>query len=227
MRFELHPEIRFRLRHVGAEAQPLIIVDNMLAQPEALISAACATKFYVPEHTRYPGLNARLPEAYYTFLMGALRGPMQTAFGLPTSAYLDYFGFFGLITVSHEHVEPIQKIPHYDGPDPGQLAMVHYLSHDAFGGTGFFRHKATGFESVNPCRRDRYIGAAQAELKATREDGMVNYEQIDEAEFVFNRLIIYRGNVLHAALHGKAALSHDPQGGRLTANGFVRPRVRF
>ena len=221
MRFQLHPDIRFQLRHVGAENQPLVVVDNVLAEPQTLIDAACVTAFYVPEHTRYPGLNARLPEDYYRLIVGALRGPMQAAFGLSTSVFLDYFGYFGLVTVPPEEADPIQTIPHHDGADPHQLAMVHYLSRDAFGGTGFFRHRTTGFESVDPFRRDHYAEIAHAEL----EGGMAGYEQIAEAEPVFNRLIVYRGHVLHSALPGNAPLSRDPANGRLTANGFVRPRL--
>jgi hypothetical protein len=222
MRFELHPHIRFELRHIGLEKQPLVIVDNVLAKPQVLIDAACAADFYVPEHTRYPGLNARLPDDYYGLIIDALRGPMQAAFDLPSSAWLDYFGYFGLVTVRSEDAEPIQRIPHHDGPDPRQLAMVHYLSREAFGGTGFFRHKATRFETIDAYRRDRYVATAGRELEAGQ--GMTGYELIAEAEPVFNRLIVYRGHVLHSALPGTAPLSLDPAKGRLTANGFVRPR---
>ncbi|MBP2159321.1 hypothetical protein J2X24_001887 [Asticcacaulis solisilvae] len=223
MQFALHPDIRFQLRHIGAEQQPLMVVDNVLAEPQALIKAACAAEFYVPEHTRYPGLNARLPDDYYRLIITALRGPLQAAFGLPSSVYLNYFGYFGLVTVPPEDAQPIQNIPHHDGPDPQQLAMVHYLSHEAFGGTGFFRHKATGFQTIGPARRDLYAETASAELEAGK--GMANYERIAEVAPVFNRLIVYRGHVLHCALPCDAPLSRDPARGRLTANGFVRPRL--
>lgn len=222
MGFALGPDIRVRLQHFGAEQQPLMVVDDLLAEPQALIEAACAAAFYVPEHTRYPGLNARLPDDYYRLVITALRGPLQAAFGLSPSAYLDYFGYFGLMTVSAADAEPIQSIPHHDGPDPQQLAMVHYLSRDAFGGTGFFRHKATGFETIDLARRDLYAETAKAELQTG--GGMANYERVAEAEPVFNRLVVYRGNVLHSAVPGLAPLSRDPVKGRLTANGFVTPR---
>lgn len=223
MRFTLHPDIRFQLRHIGAERQPLMVVDTVLSDPQALIDAACAAEFYVPEHTRYPGLNARLPDDYYHLVITALRGPLQAAFGLSPSVYLDYFGYFGLMTVAAADAEAIQNIPHHDGPDAQQLAMVHYLSRDAFGGTGFFRHKATGFEAIDSVRRDLYAETAKAELRTG--GGMANYERVAEAEPVFNRLIVYRGHVLHSALPGLAPLSRNPAKGRLTANGFVTPRT--
>ncbi|MBW8879936.1 MAG: histone acetyltransferase, partial [Asticcacaulis sp.] len=52
----------------------------------------------------------------------------------------------------------------------------------------------------------------------------VNFEMLDAVDIRFNRLILYRGNVLHCALFDGARLESDPRTGRLTANSFVRPR---
>ncbi len=107
--------------------------------------------------------------------------------------------------------------------------MVHYLCRGKFGGTGFFRHRSTGFESVDAGRRDAYVAAAKPELEAAQagltsyaDAGMADYELTGEAEMVFNRLIIYRTHVLHSGLLSRAPLSDDPASGRLTANGFIQ-----
>ncbi|MBB6095973.1 hypothetical protein HNQ60_004864 [Povalibacter uvarum] len=219
--------IEVRLQQVGIEQQPLMIVDHMLDDPHAMIEAARTTQFYVPEHTNYPGINARLPDAYYRTVIATLRGPLEAAFGLSRSAHLKYFGFFALATTRSDAARPIQKIPHHDSPDPGRLAMVHYLCQGAFGGTGFFRHKATGFESVDATRRDAYVAAASRELAQSSDTAayagpvMANYEMIGRAEMIFNRLIVYRSHVLHSALLDDVAGSADPAKGRLTANGFL------
>lgn len=219
--------IDVRLRHIGAERQPLMIVDDVLDDPQDMIEAARAAVFYVPEHTHYPGINARLPETYYQTVVTALRGPIEAAFGLSRSIYLRYFGFFALATTGIDAAQPIQTIPHHDSPDPDRLAMVHYFCRGQFGGTGFFRHKTTGFESVDPTRLETYIAAASRELSETGKTeryagaDMTNYELIGEAEPVFNRLIVYRSHVLHSALLGAEAGSADPAQGRLTANGFI------
>ena len=226
MTFALHPDITVRLRRIGNEAQPLMVVDNVLADPEAMIDAAKRADFYVPEHTKYPGLNAPLPERYYQTVVTALRGPIEAAFGLPRDDWVKFFGFFALATTSADEAEPIQKIPHHDTLDSGRLALVHYLCRGDFGGTGFFRHRSTGFESVDSVRQPPYVAAAKSELEAAfltgyADAGMVNYELIGEAEMVFNRLIIYRTHVLHSGLLSRASLSPDPASGRLTANGFI------
>ncbi|MBO9706817.1 MAG: hypothetical protein J7521_01280 [Caulobacter sp.] len=219
--------IRVRLRHVGRERQPLLVVDDMLDDADAMIEAARAARFYVPPHTNYPGLNANLPEAYYRTVLATLRGALEAAFGLPASAGLNFFGYFGLAATGADEAAPVQKIPHHDGPEPGRLAMVHYLGRGAFGGTGFFRHKATGFESVDGDRQGSYVACAQAELEAGSARtayagaGMEHYDLIDQADWAFNRLVVYRGHVLHSALLGAGPGATDPAAGRLTANGFI------
>lgn len=220
--------ISVRLQYIGAERQPLMIVDHVLEDPQAMIDAACAAAFYVPQHTNYPGINAPLPQSYYLTVVTALRGPIEAAFGLSRATYLSYFGFFALATTSARQAQAVQKIPHRDSPDPNRLAMVHYLCRGPFGGTGFFRHKATGFESVAADRQPIYEGAARRELAeadtpSSRYAGAQtrNYELIGQSDAVFNRLIVYRSHVLHSALLAEGAGSADPGSGRLTANGFI------
>lgn len=69
---------------------------------------------------------------------------------MPAHLRKTMFGFLALATETPENLEPVQKVPHHDSPDPFRIAMVHYLCRDMPGGTGFFRHKATGFEGLMP-----------------------------------------------------------------------------
>lgn len=230
MTFVLSPNISFEFRRIGREKQPLLIVDHVLDDPEALVAEALSADYYVPEHTYYPGVNARLPEAYYQPLLAGLRAPLEKAFGVSPRAGLDYFGFFALATQQASGARPIQKIPHHDSPEPGRLAMVHYLCRGPYGGTGFFRHKATGFESIDLGRHEGYLARVGTELdqavpaESYAGEGTAGFELIDYAELVFNRLIIYRSHVLHSGLLGSAPLPDDPGTGRLTANGFIQMR---
>ncbi len=212
---------RLEVRRIGAEQNPLLIVDNPIAEPRVLIDEAVRAAFYAPEHTLYPGVNANLPEAYYAAVIALLRGPLDGVFGLPPRSFLDYFGFFGLATAASG--TPIQAVPHYDGADSGLVAMVHYLCPETYEGTAFYRHRATGIEAVDPAREAGFVSAAAAELEAGQ--GMAAYEEIARVELRFNRLIVYRGNMLHRGLLGGAELSADPARGRLTANGFVKLKI--
>ena len=145
----LNPAARIDLRQIGRERQPLLIIDDVLADPDALIAVAKDARWARPQHTQYPGLNAPLPAAYSQAVIRALRPMLQRAFGIPQDRTLNFFGFFALATQGPSELQPIQKIPHHDSPDPFRIAMVHYLCRGQAGGTAFFRHQATGFESID------------------------------------------------------------------------------
>ncbi len=228
MDIALNPAARLDLRHVGRERQPLLVIDDVLADPDALIAVASAASWTRPEHTQYPGLNAPLPAAYSQAVIRALRPMLQRAFGIPAQRALNFFGFLALATQAPDELKPIQKIPHRDSPDPFRIAMVHYLCRGQAGGTAFFRHITTGFESIDARRAETYETAAAAELAEaapylTRHvtAATPNYQQLDHAELRFNRLVVYRSHVLHSGLLDEAHLTDDPATGRLTANSFI------
>jgi hypothetical protein len=223
----INPSIRVRTEHLGTEAQPLLIVENVLAEPEAMIECAERVDFYVPPHTHYPGVNANLPDDYYRLILAVLRQPLEETFGLSSQTHLNEFGFFGLSTRPAAEATLAQRFPHVDCYDPNRLAMVHYFCGVGFGGTGFFRQRATGFETVDQARARRYVESVMVERENSEPgfpgEGMGHYDLIGRSEAVFNRLIVYRSHVLHAPLLGSGGASADPRSGRLTANGFITP----
>ena len=227
-RFVPNPQARIAVRPMGREGHALLTVDDAFENPEALVERACRTPFAAPHITQYPGLNAPLPEDYSQGLIHALRPMLQSAFGIPPHLPLSFFGFFALATQSPEDLKPVQKVPHQDSTDPFKIAMVHYLCKGPQGGTGFYRHEATGFESVDAAQRAQYVAAVSDEL-ASRGDQLTRhagrdtpgYEMIDFAEAAFNRLIVYRSHCLHSGLLEQSTLTADPATGRLTANSFL------
>lgn len=226
----LNPQARLEVRRTGREGHPLLVVDNLLAAPDALVELAAQAPFAPPQGTRYPGLNAPLPEAYLHAVTRPLRPMLQKEFGIRADNDLNLWGFFALATQGPHSLAPIQTIPHQDSSDPMQLALVHYLCAETMGGTGFFRHRATGFEGVDAGRRPDYARIAAAELAQSGGSGghvradTPRYEMTDSVDPAFNRLIVYRSHVLHAGLLDGIALSPDPRAGRLTANSFLSPK---
>ncbi len=227
----INPNARVKLRTVGVEQNPLLVIDDVLEAPEAMVEAAARASWAPPKGTFYPGVNADLPVGYLRTLLPALKPSFERAFGLPQDQALVAYGFYALATWGLERFGPLQRIPHFDQPNPMSLAMVHYLCKDQPGGTAFFRHRLSGFESVTPGRRDNYMQAVAQEIArdADRLTGFAgpdtpNYEMIDHVELRFNRLVIYRSNVLHCALFDGANLSDNPRTGRLTANSFFSPK---
>jgi hypothetical protein len=156
-----------------------------------------------------------------------LRATFERGFGLAADMRLNVYGFFALATWGLERFEPLQRIPHYDQPNPKALAMVHYLCKGQGGGTAFFRHRATGYESIDGIRREGYMLSVAGEIERDNQllinyagPDTPNYEMVDHVEMRFNRIVLYQSHLLHCALFDGARLSDDPRTGRLTANSF-------
>jgi hypothetical protein len=226
---QINPTARVQLRHYGEEQNPLLVIDDVLLNPDDLVDIAAATPFSTPDSTYYPGVNAPLPPAYLETLLPIVQPSLMRAFGIGDGRLISR-AFFALSTKSPDEMVALQKIPHYDQPDPRCLAMVHYLARDQGGGTGFFRHTPTGFESIDATRRESYMAQVAKEVMVLgdRLTGYTgpdtpNYELLETVEPRFNRLVIYRSHVLHCALFDGARLTGDPRTGRLTANSFLTP----
>jgi hypothetical protein len=224
----LNRNARIDIRPMGREHQPLIIIDNALTAPDDMAGVAAHTRFIQPPHTLYPGLNAPVPPVYSQSLAKVLRPLLDEVFGIPAHIELTASSFFALATQGPADLQPVQKVPHHDSCDPFMIAMVHYLCQPPQGGTAFFRHKTTGYEYVSDERFKPYEDIMRAELTtgelphhAGRDTP--NYELIDSADMVYNRLVIYRSISLHSALLDESRLSNDPQAGRLTLNTMMAP----
>jgi len=225
--FALNQKPRFEIRRIGSEAQPLIVIDDVLAEPEALIERAKAASF-ARANTFYPGLCAPLANDYFQPILQALRPTLHQTFAIPVQAPLSHRSIFALVTDDESALAPLQKMPHIDGVDPFQIATVHYLCHRQTGGTAFFQHKTTGFQSIDAKRHETFVRIAGRELDEVR-DSLTHYpdhrtpgfEMVDKVDIRFNRLILYPGNILHSGLLDGGDLDSNPALGRLTANTFI------
>lgn len=223
-----NPKAQIDARRIGREGMPLLVIDDVLLHPEQMVDYAVAHgQFARPtDGSYYPGVNGILPPRYGPDLVSALRPLLEKLFRVDRKERLEYQGFFGLSTLPAKDLDPLQTIPHFDSNNPRRLAMVHYFCHPPFRGTAFFRHEATGFESVNGGRVDRYRDVVFKELGAAPrhdyfEEDTSHYSRIDTLEARFNRLAVYSTTSLHSALLSGAPLTANPATGRLTANSFI------
>jgi hypothetical protein len=223
-----HPEFRVRASRFGREQAPLLVIDNFVAAPEALIELA-ESKSFADGVTYYPGVRAKAPLTYQRFAIEALRPFVQEHFGLDAARLRFSACYFSLVTTPPERLAYLQRIPHIDSLFPQELAFVHYLFRGDLGGTAFYRHRATGFESIDSTRAGEYwphVEAAQSD-PAGPTAAYINgdtelYEQTAREDAVFNRLLLYRRNSLHSgAIPPGAILDASPRRGRLSLNGFL------
>lgn len=213
-------------RH-GREQQPVIVIDNFAADPQAMVESARALD-WKPIGPNFPGVRHPTPPDMVAQARERLMGLIQQVFELkdPLNRMESYYS---LVTTPPGRLQPIQRLPHFDGLGAQRIAMVHHLSRAERGATAFFRHRSTGFETIDEARLPAYNRAVNLELmrqglpEARYLDGDTPlYQRIGRYEARFNRLLIYRGATLHGAEAPDALpLTDDPATGRFSINTFI------
>jgi len=227
----LNPTPTVEVRKVGREGNAVVVADDVLLDPDAFAGWARRQTFGPPPPpSRYPGRVAPVPDLYPQMLFKALQMPMSGIFGVPPHHKAMIYGFFGLATVPPKAMLPLQIAPHTDSHRLHSYATVHYLGGDVYGGTAFYRHKATGLERVPATGSDRFVRMRRQELADNegRPPAVIRelYEEIAFVEPRYNRLVLYPANLLHSAkMADDVALSDDPRMGRLTANLFYNTQA--
>lgn len=228
MLIDVHPGLRLQTGRIGAEGAPLLVVDQLVADPERLVRKATRLDFS-RQGAFFPGIRARAPASYEVFLERLVRPLLVDFFGLQPGRLRFPTCHYSLITQPPEQLVFLQRIPHIDSASHQGLASVHYLFRGNWGGTAFYRHRATGFEYVDEQRHDSYY--RQLELESRGPDapgpGYIGedtpmFERIGKVDGVFNRLVMYRRNSLHSAtIDNFAVPPADPLSGRLSINTFI------
>ena len=216
-----------RLFRHGREQQPVIVIEDFAADPDAVVEAARGLDFR-PIGPNFPGLRHPTPLEMVAEASQRLMGLIQQVFALsePLNRIESYYS---LVTTPPERLQPIQRLPHFDGLGAQRIAMVHHLSRAERGATSFFRHRSTGYETIDAARLPAYNRAVNLELAregpppaAYLSGDTPIYERIGRYEARYNRLLIYRGATLHGAEAPDALpLTDDPATGRFSINTFI------
>lgn len=215
------------VRQMGREKEPLVIIDGFSGIADALLDAGYAAT-YQHAGASYPGIRSWADPSYLDRRRDLMMQIMQRVFGFTKGVRLDA-STFSLVTLGEKELHPLQRIPHYDHSSGEVIAVMHYLLGAETGGTAFYRHRRTGFETITPAREDAYNAALAMD---ERQHGMPPaqfcygdtdwFEMVDEVEAAPDRLVLYRGRQLHSGVIPDASLlSSDPRKGRLTINMFL------
>lgn len=214
--------------HHGTERQPVVVIDRFADADRFLDDADFLSFRPLGEH--YPGVRAPVATAMLRGLLGRLEPVAAEVFGVEGLEVVD--AFYSLVTTPSSALAPIQRLPHFDEVSPTRLALLHFLSRDESSGTAFYRHRTTGFESIDAERLAAYRAALDTDL---RRHGLPDpdyiagdtpiFEQTARHAGRFNRALLYRSNSLHCAwIPPGMALADDPRTGRLTVNTFLDAR---
>ena len=221
------PKAKVSVRRMGREGEPLVVIDQFSGIADQLLQAGRAAH-YQHAGASYPGIRSWADPSYLDLQRELMMQVMQQVFGFSKGVRLDA-STFSLVTLCENELSPLQRIPHYDHAGGAVIAAMHYLLGLESGGTAFYRHRRTGFETVTPVREAAY-NAALAEDEHAHGMPPMRYchgdsawfEMIDEVEAQPDRLILYRGRQLHSGvIPNPATLSSNPNKGRLTINMFL------
>ncbi len=215
------------IEHIGREREPLVVIDDFAADPDALRAFAFAAAFGPATHY-YPGIRAPLPDDYLPIQLRGLESALAEAFGLAGEVEV-IDASYSIVTTRAADLAVSQRLPHCDAHARNRIALIHYLSPDGGDGTAFFRHRSTGFETVDERRAALYADQLAAELRhggpppeAYIAGDTPLFERTMLAEARYNRALLYRSCLLHSgAIAPDALLSPDPAMGRLTITGFL------
>lgn len=227
-----------KLLHVGNEKTPIIIIDNFVCDANELIEVAnTAFKdngFMTQFSDYYPGIRKNAPSHYQHKLAEQLLSLLrlhQAFEGLKSLQII--MSAFSIATTPPKQLRPIQMLPHFDTPKSNQLAMVHYLCDESHGGTSFYRHESTGFETITDSRHLHYREIIKRQAMESKLHENPHYIDGDTRLFTrllsvkakMNRAVIYPSNILHSGnIKPAGGLSSAPSTGRLTISSFITMR---
>ncbi len=208
---------------MGREAVPLWVIDEAHPAPQTLVDGAAALSFAPDSGGFYPGVRAETSGDYANWLEATIAGLAD--FGVVNILRAT----FAVTTSDPAALAPIQRIPHFDGPEGDVFATVHYLCAPPHRGTGFFRHVRTGFERITAARSPLWRQAlsedrAQYGLPEGQyhEGDRHGFEPTGYADCAYNRLIVYPANCLHSGDIGDSWRAGDLGEARLTVTSLVR-----
>ena len=205
---------------------PVLVVDNYVADLDAIVSRARALAPYPQATGPYPGERHFITPA--DGLMADYIGPMlDTLAPMISDAFnADILGAISAslskVTTPPEKLTRFQSHPHFDDTSGKMIAILHYLTPTM--GTALYRHRATGFERITEDRLDYYfksiahLGARERYICGSNDE----YEMTAAITGHRGRIAVYPSNALHS---GMITPDHFTDVGcreRLTSNVFIR-----
>ena len=220
----------FTVTYLGREMQPVVVIDDFSSDFVSLLQRSREAT-YGAAGTHYPGRRALANADYLSENMETLKEILTKVFEMPGGARLVECNF-SMVTTPPSDLSIIQRLPHFDGANPGKLALLHYLRGPEYGGTSFYRHRATGYETITAGRIKSYDTCLQIELEkhgapraAYFNESNSQFELLNRIPSKENRMVIYRGNTLHSGNILKLdRISNDANLARITLNTFLQSR---
>ncbi|MCF2948759.1 DUF6445 family protein [Paraglaciecola aquimarina] len=226
----LDTNFSYQVQHIGHEQQPILIIDNFVKDARSLIGYAMTKNDVAPDRGHYPGLRSKAPDLYQHLLVSQLADLLKNVFSLGSEDLRRADSYYSVVATPVSDLSVIQQLAHFDHPKNDELAVIHYLCNDTHGGTSFYRHRSTGYESINQDRHEDYFAILEKDINqlgASREPKYLNgddeiFKRILSVPAKFNRAVIYRCSSLHSGdIPSDYKFDMNPYTGRFTIASFI------
>lgn len=215
---------------VGTEQTSVLIFDDLLPFYREVADYAIEHGVFEDQSKdAFPGFKASIPENLATIVLGQTVPALRQTYAIPAAAKIGVSSaFFGIVAKPAAHLDANQSRPHYDHTQANSFAILLYINDGDFGGTGFFKHRPTGYEIITAENKAAYHQAVDAYLDAHGipqgysmiEDGQ--YELLEAIPYQANRALVYPSGLLHSGLITPATdLDGTAKDGRLTCSIFL------
>lgn len=227
---QFNSQSTIKVTAVGNEKTPVIVMDEFALDTSSVIDYACKTAGFGKDSTSvYPGVRAKPTRQYLNEVLRVVVPILVKIYAVPMDRRIRSSTFYSLIATPPERLQILQRLPHFDSNRKYYFAMTHFLNRQSHGGTGLFRHKPTGYETITEDRVTNYIQAGDEFLLAHGDPAEEyftkstdHYELYETIEYRPNRLVAYPGCMLHSGLiNPQTDINSNPETGRLTGNFFV------
>jgi hypothetical protein len=232
--YALNPDLSIKLLNSVHAIQKIIVVENLLKNPQALMDFAAQNSFEpyprLASGKGYPGIRLTPPSDYSFTITEFIKPLIKKEFGIADDIEMHKSECaISLMTTKPEDLGDVQRLPHFDTSNINQFAVLLYLCDQSHGGTAFYRHNATGLEFITPQTCDQYLDTFFAELNDNKppqeyfSDSSEHFTKIGFLPAAINRMVIYRSCVIHSPylINTAHSINANPRTGRLTVNTFV------
>ena len=229
---KINPELRVQQVKIPGTSLYATIVDDFLLDTNSVMEFAHNIAYFNPmfsDNSFYPGIRDHMPLPY----MRLLKRFFEDRVLGKTNNQNDNTSSFHKCLLSLTTCQPSQltieqRLPHIDSFDERDYAFVHYLSGEELCGTSIYRYKPKNLIQFT-AEHKPVLAKMVTDIKASPTDhqGYITsttsiFEQVLNIDAKFNRLVIYKGNLLHSAnLVSQKSYNNNPKTGRLSIASFA------
>lgn len=236
--FDINTDCKIEKIPIEGSDHFYVVVDDLLSHPEEVCHLAKYNTCFSPigtDGSYYPGVRDDMPGRYEKNLNRFLQPLIEKFYfdGIEVES-ISPKSFLSLTTLEPGQLHLGQRVPHTDTLDQNGFAAVHYLCGEEHGGTSIYRFRPADViqitEDMMPEMGERIFecaNAAEEEHQGYLSESTSVFEKVASVKAKFNRLVFYKGNLLHGAdITSPKSHSSNLDEGRLSVTSFLTYKAR-